>query len=52
MFRPGFKPEAQKVARELNINEVRAMGDAIVDVSASAKVAVIVGEDKTASAAG
>ena len=52
MFRPGFKPEAQRVARELSINEVRAMGDAIAAVSASAKVAVIVGEDKTAAGAG
>ena len=52
MFRPGFKPEAERVARELNINEVRAMGDAIADASASAKVAVIVGEDKTSAGAG
>lgn len=52
MFRPGFKPEAQRVARELNIREVRAMGNAIAEASASAKVAVIVGEDKTAAGAG
>ena len=51
MFRPGFKPEAQRVARELDIGEVRPMGDAIADASASAKVAVIVGEDKTGAGA-
>ena len=51
MFRPGFKPEATKVARELNINEVRAMGNAIAEVSASAKIAVIIGEDKTRAGA-
>ena len=52
MFRPGFKPEAQRVARELNIREVRPMGNAIAEASASAKVAVIIGEDKTAAGAG
>ena len=52
MFRPGFKPEAQRVARELNIREVRPMGNAIAEAGASAKIAVIVGEDKTAAGTG
>ena len=52
MFRPGFKPEAQKVGQELSINKVRPMGNEIAEVSASAKVAVIIGEDKTAAGAG
>ena len=52
MFRAGFKPEAQRVARELSIREVRAMGNAIAEASASAKVAVIIGEDKTSAGTG
>ena len=52
MFKPGFKPEAQTVARQLDIAQVRPMGDAVAEVSAAAKIAVIVGEDKTAAQAG
>ena len=52
MFKLGFKPEAQRVGRELGINEVREMGGAIMEVSAGAKIAVIVGEDQTAAGTG
>jgi hypothetical protein len=49
MFKPGFKPEAARVAKQLGIGEVRAMGDAVAKTSGKAKVAVVVGEDKTAA---
>ena len=52
MFRLGFEPEAQRIGRELGIRNVRPMGDAILEASASARVAVIVGEDKTGAGAG
>lgn len=52
MFERGFKPEADKVAGELGISDVRPVGGAIAETTSGATVAVIVGEDKTAAAAG
>jgi hypothetical protein len=50
MFRNGFKPEAEKVARDLKIDRVRPMISDIAQVSAGASVSVVIGEDQAASA--
>lgn len=47
MFREGFKPEARAVARDLKIGRLQEMAEEIVAVSAGAKVAVVVGEDRS-----
>lgn len=45
MFRRGHKPEADKVAKALNIRQVRLMITDIKDRSSPATVAVVAGED-------
>ena len=45
MFKRGHKPEASKVAKQLQIKKVQLMSGEIESVSAGAGVAVIVGED-------
>jgi LytR cell envelope-related transcriptional attenuator len=50
MFRRGHAPEARKVAKQLQIGNVRLMSGEIDSVSAGANVAVIVGEDNAEAA--
>jgi hypothetical protein len=50
MFERGHAPEARRVAKELEISQVRLMSADIASVSAGAPVAVIVGEDNASSA--
>lgn len=45
MFKRGRKPEASKVAKQLQIAKVQLMSGEIESVSAGAPVAVVVGED-------
>jgi hypothetical protein len=45
MFRRGHKPEADKVAKDLNIRQVRLMIPDVKDRSSPATVAVVAGED-------
>jgi len=45
MFKRGHKPEASKVAKQLQIKKVQLMSGEIESVSAGAPVAVVVGED-------
>ncbi len=46
MFRRGFKPEAERVGRNLGIQKVRSMTPDIRSDSAGATVSVVVGQDK------
>lgn len=50
MFKRGHKPEATKVAKQLQIKKLQLMSGEIESVSAGADVAVIVGEDNAAVA--
>jgi hypothetical protein len=50
MFKRGHKPEAQKVAKQLQIKKLQLMTGEIESVSAGAAVAVIVGEDNAEAA--
>lgn len=50
MFTRGNKPEARKVAKQLDIAEVRMMTMDIKEDSGAANVAVIIGEDDAAEA--
>jgi hypothetical protein len=50
MFKRGHKPEASKVAKQLQIEKLQLMSGEIEAVSAGADVAVIVGEDNAAAA--
>jgi hypothetical protein len=50
MFKRGHKPEAQKVAKQLQIKKLQLMSGEIESVSAGAAVAVIVGEDNAEAA--
>jgi LytR cell envelope-related transcriptional attenuator len=50
MFAPGNAPEARRVARSLQISEVRSMTSDIAAVSAGAPVSVVIGEDNASSA--
>lgn len=50
MFAPGNKPEAERVAKALQIDEVEQMSDEVEAVVEGAKVAVIAGEDNAAAA--
>lgn len=50
VFRPGRKPEARLVGRQLNIPKMQQMNGEIQSVSAGADVAVIVGEDNAETA--
>lgn len=50
VFRPGRKPEARLVGRQLNIPKMQQMNGEIESVSAGADVAVIVGEDNAETA--
>ncbi len=50
MFRPGHKPEANKVAKQLGIQKTQMMNGEIESASAGADVAVIVGEDNAEAA--
>lgn len=45
MFKQGRKPEAKEVARRLSIDKVEPMNAEVAQVSGSARVSVIVGED-------
>jgi len=50
MFKRGHKPEARKVAKQLQIGKLQLMSGEIESVSAGADVAVIVGEDNAEAA--
>lgn len=50
MFKRGHKPEARKVAKQLQIAKVQLMSGEIESVSAGAAVAVVVGEDNAEAA--
>jgi LytR cell envelope-related transcriptional attenuator len=50
MFKRGHKPEARKVAKQLQIGKLQLMTAEIESVSAGAAVAVIVGEDNAEAA--
>jgi hypothetical protein len=50
MFKRGHKPEASKVAKQLQIRKLQLMNGEIESSSAGANVAVIVGEDNAAAA--
>lgn len=50
MFEPGHKPEAQKVAKQLQITELQPMSSEVETASEGAEVAVVVGEDNAAAA--
>jgi phage shock protein PspC (stress-responsive transcriptional regulator) len=50
VFRPGRKPEARLVGRQLSIPKMQQMNGEIESVSAGADVAVIVGEDNAETA--
>jgi len=50
MFAPGNAPEARRIAKALEISEVRSMTSDIAAVSAGAPVSVVVGEDNASSA--
>jgi LytR cell envelope-related transcriptional attenuator len=50
MFKRGHKPEARKVAKQMQIGKLQLMSGEIESVSAGADVAVIVGEDNAEAA--
>jgi hypothetical protein len=50
MFERGHAPEAQQVAKQLQISEVRLMTPEIASVSAGAPISVVVGEDNALAA--
>lgn len=50
MFKPGHKPEARTVAKQMGIQKLQPMNGEIESVSAGADVAVIVGEDDAEAA--
>lgn len=50
MFERGHKPEAQKVAKQLQISKLSLMSPEVESASEGAKVAVVVGEDNAAAA--
>ncbi len=50
MFKAGHKPEARKVAKQMQIKKLQPMNGEIESVSAGATVAVIVGEDDAEAA--
>jgi hypothetical protein len=50
MFERGHKPEAKKVAKQLQISKLALMSPEVESASEGAKVAVVVGEDNAASA--
>jgi hypothetical protein len=49
MYRPGHRPEARKVAKQLSISQLQLMSEEIESVSAGADVTLIVGEDNAAA---
>jgi hypothetical protein len=49
MFERGHAPEARRVAKELDISQVRLMTPEIASVAAGASVAVVIGEDNASS---
>ncbi|HEX7278033.1 MAG TPA: LytR C-terminal domain-containing protein [Solirubrobacterales bacterium] len=50
MFRPGHKPEARQVAKQLKIQKLQPMNGEIESVAADSDVAVVVGEDDAEAA--
>jgi hypothetical protein len=50
MYKPGHKPEAKRVAKELRITHLTAMNSEVESASGGAKVAVVIGEDNAAAA--
>lgn len=50
MFERGHKPEAKKVARQLQISKLQLMSSEVQSASEGANVAVVVGEDNAAAA--
>lgn len=50
MFERGHKPEARKVAKQLQISELELMSTEVKTASAGANVAVVVGEDNAEAA--
>lgn len=49
MYKPGHKPEAKRVARQLKISHLAAMNSEVKSASSGAKVAVVIGEDDAAA---
>jgi hypothetical protein len=49
MYKPGHKPEARRVARQLKISHIGAMDSEVKSASAGAKVTVVIGEDDAAA---
>ena len=49
MFEQGDAPEAHRVAKSLEISQVRPMTPEVESVSAGAPVSVVVGEDNASS---
>ncbi len=50
MFERGHKPEAKKVAKQLQISKLQLMSSEVQSASEGANVAVVVGEDNAAAA--
>jgi hypothetical protein len=50
MYERGHKPEAEKVAKQLQISKLQLMSPEVESASEGAKVAVVVGEDNAAAA--
>ncbi|MFT3864781.1 MAG: LytR C-terminal domain-containing protein [Solirubrobacterales bacterium] len=50
MFKKGSKPEAKEVAKQLQISELEPMSSEVAQVSGTANVSVVVGEDNAAAA--
>lgn len=50
MFRPGLKPEARQVAKQMGIQKLQPMSGEIESIAAEADVAVVVGEDDAEAA--
>lgn len=52
MFTRGHKPEARRVGRDLRIKDLTLMTDDVATPAAGAPVAVVIGEDRAATAPG
>jgi LytR cell envelope-related transcriptional attenuator len=50
MYKPGHKPEAKRVAKQLKISHLAPMSSEVRSAANGAKVAVVIGEDNAASA--
>ncbi|HKG37178.1 MAG TPA: LytR C-terminal domain-containing protein [Solirubrobacterales bacterium] len=52
MYREGFRPEGQMVAKDLRIRRLQSMAEDIAALAAGANVAVVVGEDRAGGTPG